>query len=231
VYVPVRIISTKNPEIIKSIIRATNRQTVVKDSLLNALTDFTKRLEDFFGAYENGKRLYYERRPKQYANTGVDKSRIITTDNVIRAYTSFFVEEPHRVLKGFSDVQKGIGTEVFVNEHVMEPYYTAAYALYRLESMFRNEELDAKFKPARFQLLFAFRLIINPRKTPRAESNEMKKFSQTFLEILWDEGKSAEVFKKAAAVVEEIVGDPISSDNTRTKTVTDAILKRFRTEE
>jgi AIPR protein len=228
VFVPVRIISTQNPEIISSIIRATNRQTVVKDVQLNALTEFNKKLEDFFRSYDNGRRLYYERRPKQYASTNVEKTRIVTTDNLIRAYISFFGEEPHRVTKGFSEVLKGIGTTFFADNHVMEPYYASAYALYRLESLFRSEELDSKFKPARFQILLAFRLIINPTAAPRSGSNEMKKFTQQYLDALWDKPKAATAFKTAADGVEEIVGDIITSGEVRTKPVTDAIMKKFR---
>lgn len=66
IYVPVRIISTKSNDVTSKIIRATNRQTEVKEQDLIAFTNFQKRLEDYFNSTEFPIRLYYERRNKQY---------------------------------------------------------------------------------------------------------------------------------------------------------------------
>jgi hypothetical protein len=62
VFVPVRLIATEDEEIIASIIKATNRQTEVREEQLIALSDFQKKLEAFFQAFEPSQRLYYERR-------------------------------------------------------------------------------------------------------------------------------------------------------------------------
>lgn len=48
VQVPLRVIVTQNDDVIKSIIRGTNRQTKVEDDQFFALTDFAEQLEAYF---------------------------------------------------------------------------------------------------------------------------------------------------------------------------------------
>lgn len=52
---------------INQIIKATNRQTEVTDEQLIALNEFHRRLEAFYASYSGARRLYYERRSKQYS--------------------------------------------------------------------------------------------------------------------------------------------------------------------
>ena len=51
IMVPLRLIVTQDEDMINGIIRATNRQTEVKDEQFFALTEFPKRLESFFNAF------------------------------------------------------------------------------------------------------------------------------------------------------------------------------------
>ena len=51
IMVPLRLIVTQDEDMINGIIRATNRQTEVKDEQFFALTEFPKQLESFFNAF------------------------------------------------------------------------------------------------------------------------------------------------------------------------------------
>jgi AIPR protein len=64
--VPVRIIVSDDDDIKNKVIKATNRQTPVKNEELVALTDFQKSLEQYYAAQPEEFRLYYERRSQQY---------------------------------------------------------------------------------------------------------------------------------------------------------------------
>src|SRR5690606_788268 len=48
VMVPVKLISSKNPDITSKLIRSTNRQTEVKEQDLIAFSNFQKKLEDYY---------------------------------------------------------------------------------------------------------------------------------------------------------------------------------------
>ena len=94
VLIPLRLIATRDEELIAAIVKATNRQTQVKEEQLLALNDFQKNLEVFFASFEEGRRLFYERRSKQYNTVpGIEKTRIVTLSNLIRAYAALVLEE------------------------------------------------------------------------------------------------------------------------------------------
>jgi len=59
--------------------------------------------------------------------------------------------------------------KIFLEGHKLEPYYASAYGLYRLDWLFRNEStrFASKYKPARFHVLLAARLLINKADLPR----------------------------------------------------------------
>jgi AIPR protein len=149
IMVPLRLLATNNENVITAIIKATNRQTEVKEEHLLALSDFSKKLEAFFPTFRP-QHLYYERRSKQYnGDPNVEKTRVITPAYLIRAFASVFLEEPHRATRSYRTLLEGVGKSIFASDHRLEPYYLAAFILYRLEFIFRNQLLDPKYKPAR----------------------------------------------------------------------------------
>lgn len=222
--IPLRLISTQDDDVIASIIKATNRQTEVKEEQLLALSDFQKRLEEYFKAFENGKRLYYERRSRQYNSAaGIEKTRIITPRNLILSFASMFLEEPHRTTRSYRAILERVGTKIFAATDRLEPYYVAALSLYRLEYLFRNQLLDSKFKPARFQILLAFRLLLNSSLLPRMNAYDMERYCTTLTEVLWDTSKSENALKDAAKAVDVVSKGNLDSDSLRTQPFTESV--------
>ena len=225
VNVPLRLIHTDDENIIQSIVTATNSQTQVTREQLLAITEFPKKLEQFFQSYDEHHRLYYERRPKQYERTSIDRSRMITQPNTIRAFAGMFRGEPHRTTKNFNALVDQVGKEIFSDRHRLEPYYVAAYALCRLEKLFKSKAIDSKFKAARFQMLFAFRRLCTNEIPPEAGSRDMVKYCDSLLTILWDDVKSTALFEKARDIVVAVTANNLGRDNIRTLSVTNAIEK------
>ena len=107
----------------------------------------------------------------------------------------------------------------------MEPYYTAAFALYKLEYLFRSGKLEAKYKPARFHILLATRLLGNSSELPRfMNSKDMESYCQPILETLWDSAKSDELISNAAMAVEAAVDGNFNRDNIRTEPTTKKVV-------
>ena len=229
VLIPLRLIATRDEELIAAIVKATNRQTQVKEEQLLALNDFQKKLEAFFASFEEGRRLYYERRSRQYNTVpGIEKTRAVTLPNLIRAYAALVLEEPHRTTRNFRALLDSVGTAIFASDHRMEPYYLAASALYRLEFLFRNGEVDAKFKAARYHILMAIRLLDSPRRPPRSNSHEIARFCEELLEVLWDPTVAAALVRNAIDVVNEVAAGNLHRDNIRTQPFTDQVARRCR---
>lgn len=225
VLVPLRIIATQDEAVISAIIKATNRQTEVKEEQLIALSDFQKKLELFFKSFEEGKRLFYERRSRQYNSLiGIEKTRIVTPANLIRAYASIFLEEPHRTTRTYRVLLANVGKEIFGAGHVLAPYYAAASALYRLEYLFRNGTIDSKYKPARYHILLAARKLIDAASPPLPTSNQATKYGERLAAVMWDATKSEEVFLKAAKIVDDAAEGNFHRDHIRTQPFTESLI-------
>lgn len=226
VMVPVRVIATQDEEVIGSIIKATNRQTQVKEEQLLALSDFQKKLEEYFLSFDNGKKLYYERRSRQYNSvTSIEKTRVITMSNLIRAFAAIFRNAPHQTTRGFGSLLEQVGKQIFGPDHRLEPYYLSALALYRLEFLFRNQTLEPKYKPARYHLLYAFRLISTDAKMPHFGSHEMERYCKPLLQLLWDSVQAEKVFRKAATAVDAVAKGNFHRDHIRTREFTEYLEK------
>ena len=229
VLIPLRLIATRDDELIADIVKATNRQTAVKEEQLLALNDFQKKLEAFFRSFEESRRLLYERRSRQYNTApGIEKTRIVTLPNLIRAYAALLLEEPHRTTRTFRTLLGYVGNRIFASDHRLEPYYLAASALYRLEFLFRNGEVDPKFKAARYHILMAIRLLGSPCRLPRANSHEMARFCEKILDVLWNPTDAAALVRRAVDVVDAVAAGNLHRDNIRTEPFTKQVARRCR---
>jgi hypothetical protein len=219
VSIPLRLIATQDDNVIEAIIKATNRQTELKPEQLYALTDFAKKLEMFFNAYDDPHKLHYERRDGQYDRfPTIEKTRIVVPQTLIRSFAAMFLNEPTRVTRGYKTIRDMVGERIFKEGDRLEPYYVAAYAAYRLEFLFRNHRLDNAFKAARYHILMTFRFIVNPARLPRMDRREMETRCKELIEALWDDAKADTLLTDAANVVRQVVG---------TEPTKDALIKRF----
>ena len=228
VMVPVRLIGTQDENIINSIIRATNRQTEVTEDQFFALQEFPKQLELFFQAFPPAHKLYYERRSRQYDRMGIEKTRIITQPNVIRAFAAMFLDEAHRTTRNYSALKAKVGKDIFGKGHRMEPYYTAAFTLYKLEYLFRNGKLESKYKSARFHILLAARLLSAAEALPPMNSREMEKYCKPLMELLWDSAKADDLLAQAVKVVDDVAAGSFDRDKIRTEAFTKSVIARCK---
>ncbi len=226
VMVPVRLISTQDEGVINSIIRATNRQTEVKEEQFFALQEFPKELELYFQTFPDQQRLYYERRSRQFDRLQIEKTRVVTPPNMVKAFAAMFLGEPHRTTRNYAALVGKLGKDIFVKGHRMEPYYTAALALYKLEYFFRNGRLEPKYKAARFHILLAARLISAGPKMPQMTSHEMEGYCKAIMETLWDGAKADGLIVRASKVVDEVAAGNFHRDNIRTEPFTVKVVER-----
>jgi hypothetical protein len=229
VMIPLRLIATEDEDIINSIIRATNRQTEVAEEQFFALTVFPKTLEEYFKTFPVPHRLYYERRSKQYDRLPIEKTRIVTQANLLKAFAAMFSGEPHAATRSKKALRGKMGTEIFARDHRLEPYYVAAYAAYLLEYRFRNNRIDAAYKAARFHILLAARMLADPVPLSQLNSREMGKYCDSLMATLWDGDQAEALFVRAVyavdAAMRETVTDEKLSDIIRTLPFTQAVLK------
>lgn len=158
----------------------------------------------------------------------MEKTRIVTLTNLIRAYAAIILEEPHRTTRNFRALMEKVGTEIFGPDHRPELYYLAALALYRLEFLFRNASIDARFKPARYHIILAARLSASGMRPPRPNSHEAARFADGLAQVFWDAERSAALFNQAVEVIERVAAGNLHRDNIRTQPFTQAVVEECR---
>ncbi len=228
ILIPIRLIATGNSEIRDGIIKATNRQTQVTEDQLVSLSDFPKRLEGYFVTYAGSKKLFYERRSRQYsADDSVEKVRIIGMQALVRAYASIFLQIPHRTTRNYKNLLTNIGNTIFNKDHRLEMYYVSAYMHYRLEFLFRTGVLESVLKPSRYHLMYLLGLMLFPPALPAMNSNDMKRLCEGMMEKIWDETISREMFLTASEIVREAAEGDFHGDNVRTDPFTDKVKRLY----
>jgi AIPR protein len=183
-------------------------------------------LEAFFKTFPVGSRLFYERRPHQYDSQDIEKLRIITHQNLVRAVGAMFLGLPHITTKTFRQLIAKVGKEMFVDTDKPEPYYVSAWALYRLEQLFKNKKVDAKYKAARFQILLVVRFLLDDAALPKMNANDMTKRCEAMIKKLDNDAAVEALFLKAVQIVDRIAV-AWNRDSIRTEPVTRALFQKF----
>ena len=189
------------------------------------MTPFAKRLEEYFKSAPLDKRLYYERRSNQYDAEKIEKQRIVVHQNLVRSVGAMFLGDAHITTKNFSTLRAQVGERIFNDTDRMEPYYVAAVAWYQLERLFRNR-IDARYKPARYQMLLAARLQMDPDSLPPMSSKEIGQRCEEMINVLWN-NESEELFSNAAETIDEVAGQDWDRDSVRIEKVTAGIFNKF----
>lgn len=214
--VPVKLIISKDGQIKHRIIKATNRQTQVKSEELTALTDFQKSLEDYYDAMTGDCKLYYERRSQQFrASSGIEKIRVVTIPNQIRAFASMFLGLPHQASRYYGTLLKSIETKIFVPDHHPVAYYCSALALFRLESLTRRKALDPTLRPFKYHLLPVARLLLVGETSHPMNSNKFERYCESLVTTLRDEKACSGAFDKAAEILSKVLEGNMARDRAK----------------
>lgn len=229
VLVPLRLVVTEQDHVASAITKATNRQTPVDEGNLQALTDFQKELEAFFAGQSGKRRLYYERRSKQYNGHNVEQTRVISPLVQMRAFAALFMDEPHTASRYYRRLYERVPSEIFNSQHRHEPYYTAALAWYRLDVALRRRLVEGELRPVRYHILTATKYLGSEgRSGPPMNSKEMIRYCERLNSLLVDEVRSIEVFRKAGEIILELGGGQITRDTAKRDRLTRALVDRIR---
>lgn len=204
--IPVKIIVTEDKEITQNVIIASNSQNDVDQDSFWALDPIHKKITIYCESKVGEAVLYYERRPGQYnAIPNIEKVRVVTKDALLKNFASIFVEEPNQVGRYYKDLIPRIGKDLFNSQHDVNAYYTAAYIAFRLEWLFRNKKLDPKYKPFRFQLGMAARLIIEKEQTLDPRRKLTKGYCDPIDGTMLNPDVSLDVFQDAVMSVDDAI--------------------------
>lgn len=225
--IPIKLIALNDENVKNKIIKATNRQTEVKDEELAALTDFQKRLEEYYQAISNDPhRLYYERRSQQYrADSKVERIRIVNIATQIRAFASMFLSQAHIASRYYGNLLKTVEQNIFVANHSPAAYYLSAFALFRFEALVRKKVIDQKYRPFKYHLIFALRLHLQEAAMPDIGTNKFEKYCNSLIQKLQDDVKCTTAIIECCHILDSIMGDNLSNRDTAKDASISAMLE------
>lgn len=227
IHVPLRLIWTNDDNVIDSVVTGTNQQTELTPEQIYARTEFAKRLEKHFESHPEAIRLHYERRDGQYDRVPVERGRIVAPQTLIKVFASMFLEEPHAAAKSYKTLRGRVGKDIFLEADKLDPYFLAALAAYRLEVQLRTKALRI-YKSARYHMLLAMRLSMDPYPASFMNSKDMEKRCAEMLTVLTDDVQANQLVQKAKDVIDKVSGGDLSRDSVRTVTTTESITKMLK---
>ncbi len=220
ILIPTKLIVGPIDELKNLVIKATNRQTVVKTEELSALTDFQKHLEQYYNAIGDEHRLYYERRSQQYrATPGLEKIRIVNISSQIRSFSSMFLNRAHQASRYYGTLLKDIDSRIFIEGHFPIAYYVSSYALFKLEFFFRRKLIDNKYRPFKYHLLGIFRIIVAGIDMPQMTANKFEKYCEFIRNVLWDDSKCYGELKRSCKLLDKILGGDFERDKAKDSSI------------
>ena len=201
-FVPVKLVATRDRQVITEVIKATNRQTAVLPEALESLTPFHKELEDFYAIRELTRdpvdRIYYERRSKQYARDNISPKNIVSLTAQIKSFIGMFLNDPHSHPHYYGELLRSYEGRLFANDHKPEPYYTSGIALLTVEKWFNSRPDERDLRSYKHQMLMLLRASIGGQDIPKFNSAAISGYSLKIVDVLLDPQRVNEECNRAA---------------------------------
>ena len=207
IYLSVKLIETNDSGITNKIIRATNRQTELKNEAFASLQPFHKELEKFYRAYHGTQmqKLYYERRSKQYAHENIEGIHIVSFPTQLKCYLAMFLEEPHSHHRYYGELLDAYEGRLFREQHSPYQYFVSGYTYYLIEKLIRNETISPRMRPFRFHLMMLFRMLVGGVDVPPPTNKpKSQRYCKDLLDTLQDEQASIDTIKDSISIVESV---------------------------
>jgi hypothetical protein len=139
----------------------------------------------------------------QYSSDNrVIKTKIISIRVQIKAFAAMFLDNPHLVSGYYGTIAQRLGDKIFRPDHQLSPYYTSGLAYYRLETLFRTNTIDSKYKKVRYHLLMIFRRLANNQTVPSFSSRRVNDYCDVIIKKLNDQDEFLSLFRESIEVAE-----------------------------
>ncbi|MBD6618118.1 AIPR family protein [Komarekiella sp. 'clone 1'] len=228
--IPIKVIALDRDSKLKNnIIKANNRQTPVKLEELEALTDFQKKLEEYYNSIPEEKRLYYERRPRQFNGIDdIEKIIIVDIRSQMRCFASMFLDQAQNAGRYHTRLQEETKEKIFLPSHHPIGYYVSAYAKFCLDALFRKRLIDPKYSPFKYYILNILRIQVSGKIMPDITSNKFIKYCETLEQALWDENQCRDVLLDTINIVDQAVNGDYDRAVAKTVGFSNAINNCFK---
>ncbi|WP_324700707.1 AIPR family protein [Pantoea agglomerans] len=183
----VKVIETTSSELSESIIKATNKQTEVKDEAFESLSDFHKGLENYFNAYSKERALpiFYERRSKQYQGDHTKRPhQIINLSKLTRASVACILAQPQSTHRYYGELLSSNRDKIFKKDDSnYNKYYLATSISNKVDTFLRKKDF-VRFKPMKYQLALIIYKMFEVKKIKNEKAYQLIDSSKEFRSLL-----------------------------------------------
>ena len=220
-FIPVKLVSTDDSQVVNEVIKATNRQTAVLPEALESLSTFHRELEDLYSSQESNQpfsqRIYYERRSKQYAMVNIPYRNIVTLTMQIKSFIAMFLDEPHSHPRYYGELLKAYEGRIFASDHRPEPYYAAGVSSILAERWLNSHTDWRDIRPYKYQLLMLIRMSIAGFEVPRMNTVEISRYALGIVDALKDPARCNEEFTKTVDMLRRSLNEFRQKHGTQTR--------------
>jgi hypothetical protein len=168
-WIPVKIVSSKDPGVRTSVAVATNLQTPINSSDIQASSQIAKNVEEYF-AQSGADGLRYERQNRGAA-LEFARTRVVTTPELNRAVAATLFGDSSRAIASPKDLEAE-GSFVW-DEYPVDAYYYAAWIIYRIDRYFARTPESTTLKAAKYHIAMVVSALVNPDLVPIFESADL----------------------------------------------------------
>lgn len=224
----IKIIVTRNSEVMNQITRATNRQTPVTNEAFEALEPYQKSLEEYYNNMPDIK-LYYERRSHQYDELSIPRSKIISITAQIKSFLAMYLNEPHSTHRYYGELLRSNRNKIFNIQHCLVIYYSSGLAYYMLDECFRQNKIEKKYRVYRYHILMMLRIVLCGYEMPALTSKKIEKYCENLISISKDINKAEKIYRFLIGELDGLLKKEINiKEIYRIKRFTDVVIEECR---
>ncbi|WP_143031772.1 AIPR family protein [Actinacidiphila guanduensis] len=173
-WVPVKIVSSGDAGVRTSVAIATNLQTPIGSTDIQASSQMAKDVEEYFNqSGVNGLRYL---RQNQDGSLDFPRTRVVTTPELNRAVAATLFGDSFRAIGAPKELEAE-GSFVW-GEYSVEAYYYAAWILYRVDRFFARTPESTTLKAAKYHIAMMVSALITPELVPIFETSEIESAKQ-----------------------------------------------------
>lgn len=224
-----KVIEATDPDVIASVVRATNSQSKVDETQFLSFSKFVRLLERYFSTTEDRPgqetKLYFERRNGQYRDTDVPKRRICSIPETFRAVGAMFLHKPELAYRYPTKMISTLSEQLINNKNKEIIYYTAALVLYRFKLLCSNGVIDSKYSIYKWHILMIIGLTAANQPMPSIQNKKIEKYCNPIIEICSKTDNECKMLFTNAISYLNAIGLKESRDDIRSLAYTQTIIQ------
>lgn len=170
-WIPVKIVSSSDPNVRTSVAIATNLQTAIGSTDIQASSQIAKDVEEYF-TQSGTDGLRYERQNRGAA-LEFARTRVVTTPELNRAVAAALFGESSRAIGSPKDLE--IEGSFVWGDYPVEAYYYAAWIIYRIDRYFARTTESTVLKASKYHIAMMVSALVNPGLIAIFEDTEIER--------------------------------------------------------